>query len=236
MIPIEPVSLSFGAALLLGLSFGSGPCNIACLPYLGPVFTSNDQGIRGAWRTLLPFSLGRVSGYTLLAGAAGWAGLWVEDLVAGPWVRWLLGGATILVALSILWRRRSAGCTTNCRTTQQVSLDNGPSTSTMQISDKSLPGGLYLMGLGMAFNPCAPLTTLILAAATSASILTGASLGAGFALGAVLLPTLIFAFGVAHFGQQIRHHLNHHRTALEYTSVGLLILIGCATAMGWITP
>ena len=236
MMPIEPVSLSFGAALLLGLSFGSGPCNIACLPYLGPVFTSHDHGIKGAWRTLLPFSLGRVTGYTLLAGAAGWAGLWVEDLVAGPWVRWLLGGATILVALSILWRRRRTGCGANCGTSQRVGFESPPSISASHIPDKSLPGGLYLMGLGMAFNPCAPLTTLILAAATSASILTGVSLGAGFALGAVLLPTLIFAFGVAHFGQQIRHHLTHHRTALENTSVGLLILIGCATAMGWITP
>ncbi|MCU7856027.1 MAG: sulfite exporter TauE/SafE family protein [Candidatus Thiodiazotropha sp. (ex Lucinoma borealis)] len=236
MIPIEPVSLSFSAALLLGLSFGSGPCNIACLPYLGPVFTTSDQGIRGAWRTLLPFSLGRVTGYTLLAGGAGWAGLWVEDLVSGPWVRWLLGGATILVALSIVWRRRTAGCSTNCQTPQRVTLDTAPSTSATKMSRSSLPGGLYLMGLGMAFNPCAPLTTLILAAATSASILAGISLGAGFALGAVLLPTLIFAFGVAHFGQQIRHHLSQHRIALENTSVGLLVLIGGATAMGWITP
>ncbi|MET0071799.1 MAG: sulfite exporter TauE/SafE family protein [Candidatus Thiodiazotropha sp.] len=236
MIPIEPVSLSFGAALLLGLSFGAGPCNIACLPYLGPVFTASDQGIGNAWRTLLPFSLGRVSGYTLLAAAAGWAGLWVEDLVAGPWVRWLLGGATVVVALSLLWRRRHSGCASACRTGQAVELTPKAVAETSSIKQGALPGGLYLMGFGMALNPCAPLTTLILAAATSASIITGASLGAGFAFGAVLLPTLIFAFGVAHFGQQIRHHLAHHRIALENTSVGLLVLIGCATAMGWITP
>jgi sulfite exporter TauE/SafE len=92
------------------------------------------------------------------------------------------------------------------------------------------------MGLGMAFNPCAPLSTIILAAATSASLLAGASLGMGFALGAVLVPTLIFAFGVAHFGHQIRLHLAQHRIALENTSIGLLLLIGCATALGWINP
>ena len=45
MTPLEPVSLSFGAALLLGLSFGAGPCNIACLPYLGPVFLSRGGGL-----------------------------------------------------------------------------------------------------------------------------------------------------------------------------------------------
>jgi sulfite exporter TauE/SafE len=236
MIPIEPVSLSFGAALLLGLSFGAGPCNIACLPYLGPVFTTSDNGIQGAWRTLLPFSLGRISGYTLLAGAAGWAGLWVEDMVAGPWVRWLLGGATILVALSIVWRRHSSGCQSACATTQAVVLESRQPTETTNRVHNALPGSLYLMGLGMAFNPCAPLTTIILASATSASILAGASLGIGFALGAVIIPTLIFAFGVAHFGYQIRHHLTHHKIALENTSIGLLIIIGSATALGWITP
>ncbi|MEW8681874.1 MAG: sulfite exporter TauE/SafE family protein [Candidatus Thiodiazotropha endolucinida] len=236
MIPIEPVSLSFGAALLLGLSFGAGPCNIACLPYLGPVFTTSDNGITGAWRTLLPFSLGRISGYTLLAGAAGWAGLWVEDLVAGPWVRWLLGGATILVALSILWRRCTSGCNSTCSTKRTVTIENRPPQENRLMSQGSLSGSLYLMGLGMAFNPCAPLTTIILAAATSASILSGASLGVAFAVGAVILPTLIFAFGVAHFGHQIRLHLAHHRTALENTSIGLLVMIGCATALGWITP
>jgi sulfite exporter TauE/SafE len=237
MIPIEPVSLSFGAALLLGLSFGAGPCNIACLPYLGPVFTTSDQGIRGAWRTLLPFSLGRISGYTLLAGAAGWAGLWVDDLIAGPWVRWVLGGATVLVALSILWRRRSDGCQSACSTTASLNIESGSTApESRDIGRSSLPGSLYLMGFGMALNPCAPLTTIILAAATSASIFAGASLGIGFALGAVALPTVIFAFGVAHFGHQIRLHLARHRTALENTSIGLLVLIGSATALGWITP
>ncbi|MBT2969385.1 MAG: sulfite exporter TauE/SafE family protein [Candidatus Thiodiazotropha sp. (ex Ctena orbiculata)] len=236
MIPIEPVSLSFGAALLLGLSFGAGPCTIACLPYLGPVFTSCDQGRGSTWRTLVPFSLGRVSGYTLLAAAAGWVGLWVEDLVAGPWVRWLLGGATVLVALSILLRRRPDRCASAFQTSQTVKLTSKPGAGVGTIERSSLPGGLYLMGLGMALNPCAPLTTLILAAATSASLITGAFLGAGFALGAVLLPTLVFAFGVAHLGRQIRLHLARHRIALENTSIGLLLMIGCATALGWITP
>lgn len=236
MIPIEPVSLSFGAALLLGLSFGAGPCNIACLPYLGPVFTTNDNGIRGSWRTLLPFSLGRISGYTSLAGAAGWAGLWVDDLIAGPWVRWILGGATVLVALSILWRRRRGGCKSACPTKTPVKIEAESVPNSRAIGRSSLPGSLYLMGFGMALNPCAPLTTIILASATSASILAGASLGIGFALGAVVLPTLIFAFGVAHFGHQIRLHLAHHRTVLENTSIGLLVIIGSATALGWITP
>lgn len=69
------------------------------------------------------------------------------------------------------------------------------------------------MGMGMALNPCAPLTTVILASATTASIYAGLSLGIGFGLGAVAIPTLIFTFGVAHFGTKIRTSLNRYGSA-----------------------
>ncbi|MEJ1385127.1 MAG: sulfite exporter TauE/SafE family protein [Candidatus Sedimenticola sp. (ex Thyasira tokunagai)] len=246
MTGIEPVILSFGAALLLGLGFGAGPCNITCLPYLGPVFTATEGGIRNSWRLLLPFSLGRMSGYALLGATAGWAGLVAQQWIDAPWVRWLLGGGTILVALSILWRRRyqPAQCAQHKSTIQHTDTQaplkvappgaNPPESGGKALN--ALPTGLFLMGMGMALNPCAPLTTVILAAATTASLSAGLSLGLGFGIGAIIIPTLVFAFGVAHFGDQIRHHLSQWRIALENTSVGLLFLLGTGTAMGWIAP
>jgi len=234
MMPIEPVTLSFSAAILLGLSFGAGPCNIACLPYLGPVFMATDQSMRDSWRILLPFSLGRMFGYALLGTAAGWAGLLVQDWIDEPWVRWVLGGATMLLALSILWQQRKnkpASCSVknNTPNNEAVLSVTGKNTPLM-------PGALFGMGAGMALNPCAPLTTIILAAATTANAVAGMSLGLGFALGAIIVPTLIFATGVAHFGSQIRLHLKNWRGALEKTSVALLLLLGFGTAMGWIVP
>jgi hypothetical protein len=80
------------------------------------------------------------------------------------------------------------------------------------------------------------LTTVILAAATTASLFAGLSLGLGFGLGAVFIPTLVFAFGVTHFSGQIRQHLGKWRIALENTSVALLVLMGLGTALGWILP
>lgn len=233
-MPMDPVTLSFGAALLLGLSFGSGPCNIACLPYLGPVFMTSSEGIQGSWRTLLPFSLGRLTGYALLGTGAGLAGLFVQDWIAGPWVRWLLGSATILVALSILRRQRHTHAI--CRQTGESKTVEFPVAGEPSPPGAMLPGGLFLMGTGMALNPCTPLTTVILAAATTASAAAGLSLGLGFGLGAVILPTLIFALGVAHFGSQVREHLGQWRRTLENASVGLLMLLGTGTALGWIAP
>jgi len=234
MMPIEPVTLSFSAAILLGLSFGAGPCNIACLPYLGPVFMATDQGMRNSWRILLPFSLGRMFGYALLGTAAGWAGLLVQDWIDEPWVRWVLGSATILLALSILWQQKQTG-TASCKT-KNSSPNNEAVLSIKNKNTPLMPGALFGMGAGMALNPCAPLTTIILAAATTASAIAGLSLGLGFALGAIIIPTLIFATGVAHFGSQVRLHLKNWRGVLEKASVALLLLLGFGTAMGWIVP
>ena len=231
MMPLEPVTLSVGAAVLLGLGFGAGPCNIACLPYLGPVFLASGNGVRDSWRTLLPFSLGRVSGYSLLAALAGWAGLWVQDWIASPWVPWFLGGATILVAVSLLFRQQR--CASHC-STSEVRVETN--TRNLRAGKPLMPGSLFLMGMGMALNPCAPLSTIILAAATSASVFTGLSLGLGFGLGAALIPGIVFAFGIAHLGSQIREHLSEWGGTLEKGSVGLLVLIGAGTALGWITP
>lgn len=232
MMPIEPVVLSSTAALLLGLSFGAGPCNIACLPYLGPVFLARDGKRHSPWRTVLPFSAGRITGYSLLGTGAGWAGLMVQDWIAEPWVKWVLGSATIMVGISLLWMgRREKACRQRDRVSpQEVPFSLNPRASV------PVSGGLFAMGLGMAFNPCAPLTTVVLASATSASALNGLFLGAGFGLGAVVIPALIFGYGIARFGEQIRLHLSTWRRPLESTSAGFLILLGGATAAGWITP
>ncbi len=114
MIAVEPVSLGFSTALLLGLSFGAGPCNIACLPYLGPVFMATGGGIAGSWHILLPFSLGRITGYTVLGAVAGGAGSLAQEWLDSPWVHWVLGSATIGVALSLLVRRKRSNHRRSC--------------------------------------------------------------------------------------------------------------------------
>lgn len=230
MMPIEPVTLTFSAALVMGLLFGAGPCNIACLPYLGPVFVASGGGVRRAWRTVVPFSLGRMAGYALIGLCAGALGLWVQDALAEGWVRWVMGIATMLVALSLLLKQRKGtkDCATAGGSVQVSGIERRPRTP--------LPGALFLMGAGMALNPCAPLTTVILASATTASALAGLSLGVGFGVGSVMIPSLVFALGVAHFGDQVREHLGRWKGAVEKSCVALLLFMGIATTQGWISP
>ncbi len=225
---MESLSLSFGAALLMGLLFGAGPCNVSCLPYLGPVFMSGEGAARG-WRTVLPFSLGRLSSYSLAGAVAGGLGhVATRWLQAGP-AAILLGGATVLVGV-LMWRRAGRkGCAVQSPAEQPVRLHRRRRPWAMSL-------GLFAMGSAMALNPCLPLGTVLLAAAASASAVSGAWLGLGFGLGAVVVPTVVFAFVVAHFGRQLRTHLAQWQRGLVRGSGVLLMVLGTVTAMGWVQP
>jgi len=219
-----------GAALLTGLVFGAGPCNITCLPYLGPVLLSQAGGVRRGLATVLPFSLGRLTGYALLGGVAGYAGeratRWIEQ---GP-AAWLLGGAAVLLGLLLIRRAgRAPTCTAPTTGVQPVTFGAPP-------RGAKQPLGLFGLGLGMACNPCVPLASVLAVSAAGADPWLGLALGLAFGLGAVLVPTLLFGLLVAHFGAQVREQLAEWRSALERTAGGLLIAMGTLTAMGWIQP
>jgi cytochrome c biogenesis protein CcdA len=205
----------------MGLAFGAGPCNIACLPYLGPVFTAaGEAGGRGR-RVMAPFSLGRLAGYTALGLGAGAAGRALVAWLEGAPVHALLGAATAAVGLTLLRRRSRTG--PGCGSPRRKGPVPGQG------------GGLFLMGAGMALNPCLPLGTLLLAAAATGSPWAGLALGAAFGAGAILVPALVFGLGIAHLGHQIRRHAGSPQR-LERISALLLVALGAATATGWITP
>ncbi len=220
MVEIIPTTMTFSLALGMGLVFGLGPCNISCLPYLGPVFLAREGGLRHSWRTIVPFSMGRLTGYTLLGLLAGLAGQIIDDRLNSPWVPMVLGGATILVGLSLLFSSKPMS---GCSSSSSGLLDRLPIKFNIK---RCLPSGLFFMGLGMALNPCAPLGKVMLAASATTSAIAGSSLGFGFGLGAILVPAVVFGIGMAYVGGQLREQLAEWRTTLERTSAILLIFMG----------
>ena len=219
MLEVDPTTMTFSLAMAMGLIFGLGPCNIACLPYLGPVFLARDGGLRHSWRTIVPFSLGRLTGYTLLGLLAGLTGQILDKQLDSPWVPMVLGGATILVGFSLLFSNKKvkSSCSSASKTRRLLGKLN---------LKKFLPNGLFFMGVGMALNPCAPLGKVMLAASATTSAVVGSSLGLGFGLGAVLVPAIVFGVGMAYIGGQLREQLAQWRTTLEKTSAILLIFLG----------
>lgn len=229
MMP-EPATLGLSTALLLGLGFGLGPCNVVCLPYLGPVLFNEAER---PWTVLIPFSAGRVLGYVGLGVMAGFLGAWVQEGLEGGPARWVAGLATLGAAWS-LWRRRRPSRTPSAG--RGVTVAGPTGIAAPPSAGDTLPGSLFLMGLGLALNPCAPLTTLLLGAAATGSPWLGLALGLAFAFGAVAPPALAMGFGLGAFARRLRTGLESWRGGFETASIALLCLMGVATALGWIDP
>ncbi len=224
MTPIEQTLVSLPMAMALGLVFGLSACTITCLPYLGPVFLANEGGVRQSWRIVLPFSLGRLFSYASLGAAAGLTGQYLEKGFGLDWLRPLLGLAAVMVGLALLLRRpRPSACNAPKREGDQPlhRMDSGSAAPRAL-----MPGGLFLLGAGMALNPCAPLGTVLFSAAVTASTLHGLTLGLGFGLGAITIPSLVYGVGVAYFGERLREALQNWRVGIERLSAGILIMVG----------
>jgi len=228
----EAAALTVPMAVAMGLAFGAGPCNITCLPYLGPVFVANHTNKRQAWRTVAPFSAGRLMSYGALGLTAGFLGQALEAWLASPVVGWVLGLATIAVGLSLLFRRnKTKACSKPAQSNSAVIHPPGQAQK-----NKTLPGGLFFMGAGMALNPCAPLAAILVAASATGSATAGMNLGLGFGIGAVVIPAVVFAVGIAHFGRQLREHMVRWRPHMEVAAALMLILLGLVTMLGWVRP
>jgi sulfite exporter TauE/SafE len=235
MISVEHTLVTFPMALALGLVFGMGACTVACLPYLGPVFLASGGGIRYSWRILLPFSLGRLSGYAGMATLAGVAGYHLEGAIADDTqVRTLVGCATILIG-SALWLRgpKVAACgNSNKPLSATVPVDQIARSATgRNVPRPLLPGGLFMLGISMTLTPCAPLAAVLFSAAAAASPWHGLLLGLGFGVGAILIPSLLYGVGVAYLGTRLREQLKHHQLTIIRLSAGLLMISGVANLL-----
>lgn len=226
MAPFEPTLLTLPMAMLLGLVFGLGGCTIACLPYLGPVFVAAEGGVRQSWRIILPFSLGRLASYAVLAAIAGLSGQFLGDGAAGRELRWVMGAAAILLGAAMLLRRPGGGgCAGRDKAGPLRRGVRSLSAGTM------MPGGLFLLGAGMALSPCAPLGSVLFSAAVCASAWSGLWLGLGFGLGAIVIPTIFYGIGFAWFGSRLRERLRDSHRHIVRLSAGLLILTGAGNLL-----
>lgn len=213
-------------AMALGLAYGLGPCLISCLPYLGPVFLARDFSLRRSWRVVLPLSAGRLVGYGSFGMVAGLAGNIMKDGTAAPTVRLVVGAAALMIGVALLWRHPTC-----------ASGAGSPSTAPLRrfyrIDEPRLllPSGLFLMGVGMALTPCAPLGVVLFSAAASTSAWQGLMLGLAFGLGAIVVPSLVYGIGAAWFGHRLREELKTWRPAMERISAGLLIVVGLSNLL-----
>lgn len=227
MIDIDMV-VGAPMAAALGFTYGMGPCLISCLPFLGPVFLFSEGGIKRSWRIILPLSLGRLCVYTSLGATVGWLGHYAKGAVAQQGLSLVIGCAALMMGAALLFRKRAGQCTH----------EPGKVSPLLRMQKREapkalLPGGLFLMGVGMAMSPCAPLGLVLFSASASGSMVEGGMLGLSFGLGAVLVPALVYGVGMAYFGERLREQLAGWRHRLEQLSALLLVSVGVVNLARW---
>lgn len=215
-------------AATLGFAYGMGPCLVSCLPFLGPVFLASDGGIKKSWKIILPLSLGRLTAYSVFGLIVGMLGHYVKDTIANDTVRMVIGSAVLMMGLALLLRKPGGACSpAPAQSVPLLRIDRKGSPRTL------LPGGLFLMGIGMTLSPCAPLGIVLFSASLTGSAAGGLLLGTSFGLGAIVIPALAYGIGMAYLGTRLREQLQNWRPRIERISALLLIAVGIGNLARW---
>jgi thiol:disulfide interchange protein DsbD len=227
---VIPVDMVVGApmAAALGFAYGMGPCLVSCAPFLGPVFLASDGGIKKSWQIILPLSLGRLTAYSTFGLIVGAAGHYVKGSITSDSVRIVVGCAVVMMGLALLLRKSERVCPSS--PSQAAPLQRMEKST---CSRALLPGGLFLMGIGMALSPCAPLGLVLFSASMAGSAAEGMLLGMSFGLGAIVIPAIVYGVGMAYLGTQLREQLQNWRPKIERISALLLVAVGISNLARW---
>jgi len=213
---VEVLFSAMLATFIIGLSFGAGACMFTCIPTLGVMLLAQDIGAKEISLQTLRFNLGRMSAYALLAAVSGLVGASLVGLLDMSYAN-LIFAAMLLGSAVLLWRKgKVAGCSSSKQT-------------------KRLRAGLFGMGFAMGLRPCAPLAGVMAASATTGSGAYGLLLGLSFGAGAIVIPQLVFGYGLGKAGSEIRSQLRGRQQQLARIGASVLAFVGISVGMGWLS-
>jgi len=228
------------SAFLIGFSFGTGPCNLSCLPYLGPVLLG-PASERAFTTVILPFMSGRLCGYLSLGIIAAAVGQVLQTLLKHPGIPIFVAGITFWLAVK-MWRQapKKICSQSHAALKDQASIDSHSKSADIIATDAVIssqakpPQGIWhlsVLGFSLALTPCVPLLSLLSVAAQSADIVWGGLVALCFGLGAIVVPSLLVRYGVALLGNELRIQLSQWQTALSRTGAVMLVLVAINTAV-----
>lgn len=212
---MELLLSSLTATFIIGLSFGAGACMFSCIPTLGVMLLSQDIDAREVALQTWRFNAGRMAAYALLATLSGAIGASLTGLLDLSHAN-LIFAAMLLFSALLLWRKgRVAGCSSGNR--------------------KQIRAGLFGVGFAMGLRPCAPLAGVMAAAAATGSMFYGLLLGLAFGAGAIVVPQLLFGYGLGRAGAEMRSQLRNRQQQLARAGAVVLAVVGTGVGMGWLS-
>ncbi len=166
------------------------------------------EGQQGGFRDTASFLLGRLIAYSSLGAMAGALGAWFVQQLASGMGNLAIGSVAVFSAAWLLWPTAGKKSCGQIRHLQGLSP--------------------LLMGAALTLIPCAPLTTLLAAAAAGGSVERGAFLGFLFGTGALLTPMLVMIPIAAGFGRHLRFERAWIVPWLRTGAAVVLLMLGYA--------
>lgn len=213
--------LAYTSLFFIGLSYGATACMLSCMPFLSPILLANSRSVSHAMAVVLPFSIGRVVSYMLIATLASVSTIQIKNIIDNPAIsQIILGSATMLIAIVMFYRSYKDS--------------SGHCSSSKPTSSKTSIVGYFTMGLAISLNPCAPILTLIAAAANSSTMSNAAFMGLSFGLGAIGATILFYGFLISSVAREIVTQFGQHKKTIERIAALLLALVSISVFNGWI--
>jgi len=214
-------SSTYLSTFFIGLSYGTTACMFSCMPLLTPLLFSNSNSTKEALGVIIPFSLGRVFSYTLLAIIAYLSSYWVKTILDDTQIsNTLLGFVTIGMGCFIFYKSFQNSHT--CKTKKTF------------IKDKNR-WGFFAIGVTMAINPCAPILALVGVAINNKTVLSSVFTGFSFGLGAVLFSILFYGLIFSKIIRGVMSQFVHYKLAIERVMALFLVVLGLEVIIGNIT-
>lgn len=212
-------NITLFSLFIIGLSYGATACMFSCMPFLAPLLLSNSRNLKEAVKIVLPFSLGRIFTYTIIAMVALSSSVLIKSILNDNTIfQIILGFFTILMGLFLLFRvikKEKSSCSTQTNTTQPKGVV-----------------GLFIIGAMVSLNPCAPILTLITLSANSSTLTNAILFGVSFGVGAVLVPFMFYTFFVSNIIRGLLEQFRNYVKFVEYFAAFLLIGVGVLVMFG----
>ncbi len=214
----------FVSIFLVGLSYGMTACMMSCMPFLTPLLVNNSGSFKESMYVMIPFSIGRIFTYTVIAILATAGAATIKELLKNNTaVSYALGTVTVFIGLYMLiniFSKRRKSCSVHKPVEEKSNISSI---------------GFFSIGATVSINLCAPVVTLVTVAANSSGYYSSVGLGLSFGIGAVLFSFLFYGFFMSHLIRGLLEQFLNYKKPIEVVASLFLIVVGLLVLSGKLT-
>lgn len=192
----------------------------SCMPFLTPILIKSSNNIKQSLAVMIPFSLGRIFTYTMIAILAFVSSQLVKEILKNNEIlNYILGGVTIIIGITMLYN--SYKNNKSCGVHKPIAKEQNLSTI-----------GFFGLGATISINLCTPVISLITISSSTTSIYSAIAFGIAFGVGAVLFTLLFYGFFFSTLIRGLLEQFSKYKKHVEVIASLFLIFIGILIISG----